>query len=104
MRLSCTQVSRFFRIHKSHRRALLGASAAAAACLWLFSRISSRRLRTRVFPATFGIDDPGVNDEFSPTLTYLPSNSGGAQEFDAEFSWSKTIIPNVGMVISDGAT
>ena len=57
---------------------------------------------TRVFPATFGIDDPGVNDEFSPTLTFLPSNSDGVQEFDAEFSWSKTIIPNVGIVISDG--
>jgi hypothetical protein len=60
----------------------------------------------RVFPATLGIDDPGVNDELSiPTLTYLPSNSDGQQEFDVgAFSWSKTITPNLGIVISDGAT
>ena len=60
----------------------------------------------RVFPATLGIDDPGVNDEIStPTLSYLPSNGDGQREFDlGAFSWSKTIIPNVGIVISDGAT
>jgi hypothetical protein len=60
----------------------------------------------RVFPATLGIDDPGINDELSiPTLTYLPSNSDGAREFDVgAFSWTKTITPNVGIVISDGAT
>ena len=60
----------------------------------------------RVFPATLAIDDPGINDELSiPTLTYLPSNSDGAREFDlGAFSWTKTITPNVGIVISDGAT
>jgi hypothetical protein len=60
----------------------------------------------RIFPATLGIDDPGVGDELSiPTLTYLPSNSGGAEEYDlGAFSWSKTIIPNVAIVVSDGWT
>jgi hypothetical protein len=60
----------------------------------------------RVFPATLGIDDPGVNDELSiPTISYLPSNSDGQREIDlGAFSWSKTITPNVGIVISDGAT
>jgi hypothetical protein len=60
----------------------------------------------RVFPATLAIADPGVTDELSiPTLTYLPSNSNGQREFDlGAFSWSKTIVPNVDLVISDGAT
>jgi hypothetical protein len=60
----------------------------------------------RVFPATLGIDDPGVNDEVSiPTVTYLPANSDGVREFDlGALSWSKTLFPNVGIVISDGAT
>jgi hypothetical protein len=58
----------------------------------------------RVFPATLGIDDPGVNDEFTPTFMYQPSNSDGQQEYDAGFSYSKTITPNVGIAISDGAT
>jgi hypothetical protein len=61
----------------------------------------------RIFPATLGINDPGVGDELSiPTLTYLPSNSNGQQEFDlGAFSWSKTIFsPNIDVTISDGAT
>jgi hypothetical protein len=60
----------------------------------------------RVFPATFGIDDPGVNDELSiPTVSYQPSNGDGQREVDlGAFSWSKTILPNVGVVVSDGAT
>lgn len=64
----------------------------------------------RIFPATLGINDPGVGDELStPTLTYLPSNSNAQQEFDVgAFSWSKTIfsqnIGTVGITFSDGAT
>jgi hypothetical protein len=59
----------------------------------------------RIFPATLGIDDPGVDDELAlPTISYLPSNSDGAQEFDTNFSWSKTIVPNVALVIQDGPT
>ena len=84
-------------------RALVGAFAAVGAALWFTPAYPHAVCGSRVFPATLAIDDPGVNDEFAPTLTYQPPNSG-VQEFDAEFSWSKTIFPNVGIVISDGAT
>ena len=57
----------------------------------------------RVFPATLGIDDPSVGDELAlPTLTWLPQNSGGSQEFDATFSYSKTIFPGFGLSVQDG--
>jgi hypothetical protein len=82
-------------------RALLGATAA----LWLSPAFAHSVCGDRIFPATLGIDDPGVNDELAlPTLTYLPQNSGGSQEFDAEFSWTKTILPGLGISFSDGAT
>lgn len=60
----------------------------------------------RVFPATLGIDDPGVNDEVSvPTIAYQPPGPSGQQETDlGAFSWSKTLFPNVGIVITDGET
>ncbi len=58
----------------------------------------------RVFPATLGIDDPGVGDELAlPTLTWLPQNSDGSQEFDASFSYTKTIFPGFGLSVTDGA-
>jgi len=60
---------------------------------------------SRIFPATLGIDDPGVGDELAlPTLTWLPQNSDGAQEFDASFSYTKTIFPGFGLSVSDGPT
>ncbi len=59
----------------------------------------------RLFPATLAIDDPGVGDELAlPTLTYLPSNSDGNREFDASFSYTKTIFENLGLSVSDGET
>jgi hypothetical protein len=59
----------------------------------------------RIFPATLGIDDPGVGDEVAlPTLTWLPQNSDGTQEFDATFSYTKTIFPGFGLSITDGPT
>src|SRR6202050_1844843 len=88
----------------SRRRAAVGALAATGAALWFTPAYPHAVCGNRIFPATLGIDDPGVNDELSPTLLYLPSNSDGVQEFDAGLSWSKTIIPNVAVVISDGAT
>jgi hypothetical protein len=60
---------------------------------------------SRIFPATLGIDDPGVGDEVAlPTVTYLPTNSGGSNEADISFSYTKTIFPNFGLSVSDGAT
>jgi len=86
-------------------RAPLGAIAAVAAFCSSYPAYPHAVCGNRIFPATLGIDDPGVDDELAlPTLTYLPSNSGASQEFDAEFSWSKTIFPNVAVVVSDGAT
>jgi hypothetical protein len=60
---------------------------------------------SRIFPATLGIDDPGVGDEAAlPTVTYLPTNGDGVNEADVSFSYTKTIFPNFGLSVSDGAT
>lgn len=60
---------------------------------------------SRVFPATLAIDDPGVSDELTvPTLSGISSNSDGVREFDASFSWTKTLVENLGLAISDGKT
>ena len=84
-------------------RVLSGAIAAMAASLCLSPAYSHAVCGNRVFPATLGVDDPGVGDELAlPTLTYLPSNSNGSQEFDASFSYTKTIFPGFGLSITDG--
>src|SRR5208282_6715174 len=89
----------------SRIRAGVGASAASIAALWLTAAYPHAVCGNRIFPATLGIDDPGVGDELAlPTLTYLPSNSGGSQEFDATFSWTKTIFPGFGLSVQDGPT
>jgi hypothetical protein len=86
---------------RSVARAIFGVAAA----LWLSPAFAHAVCGDRIFPATLDINDPGVGDELSaPTLAYLPQNSDGAQEFDATFSWSKTIFPNFGVTIQDGAT
>lgn len=60
---------------------------------------------SRIFPATLGIDDPGVGDEVAlPTVSYLPANGDGFNEADVSFSYTKTIFPNFGLSVSDGAT
>jgi hypothetical protein len=59
----------------------------------------------RIFPATLAIDDPGVFDELAlPTVSYVPFNSDGAHEWDASFSWTKTITPGLSVVIGSGPT
>jgi hypothetical protein len=85
--------------------ALDGAIGAVAAIGPPISAYAHAVCGDRIFPATLGIDDPGVGDELAlPTLTVLPSNSDGAHEFDASFSYTKTIFPNFGLSISDGPT
>jgi hypothetical protein len=60
---------------------------------------------SRIFPATLAIDDPGVSDELAlPTLTTIPVNSDGVREFDASFSYTKTIVENLGLSVSYGKT
>ncbi len=82
-------------------RALFGVAAA----LWLSPAFAHAVCGDRIFPATLGIDDPGVGDELAlPTLTYLPQNSSGSQEFDATFSYTKTIFPGFGLSVTDGPT
>ena len=59
----------------------------------------------RTFPATLGIDDPGVGDEVAlPTIAYLPTNGDGVNEADVSFSYTKTITPEFALTISNGAT
>jgi hypothetical protein len=60
---------------------------------------------SRIFPATLGIDDPGVGDEVAlPTVTYLPTNSGWQNEADISYNYTKTILPNFGISVGQGAT
>jgi hypothetical protein len=83
-------------------RALAGALAATSA-LWLTPAFPHAVCGDRIFPATLAIDDPGVADELAlPTVSWVPSNSDGAQEWDASFSWTKTITPGLSVVIGDG--
>ena len=71
-------------------RSLAGALAGASAALWVAPSYAHSVCGDRIFPATLAIDDPGVTDELSlPTLTWLPQNANGAQEFDATFNWAK---------------
>ncbi len=89
------------RIHPAFAAALALASTALGTSHALAHAVCG----SRVFPATLGIDDPGVSDELAlPTLTYLPTNGDGVNEADASFAYTKTLLPNVGLNISDGAT
>ena len=86
-------------------RVAAGAILGVPAAFWLSPAFAHAVCGDRIFPATLAIDDPGVTDELAlPTLTYLPQNSDGVQEFDASFSWAKTITPNTALVIQDGRT
>jgi hypothetical protein len=74
--------------------------------LFIYSQADAHAIcGNRLFPATLAIDDPGVGDELAlPTLAYSPSNSDGNGEFDASFSYTKTIFDNLGLSVSDGIT
>jgi hypothetical protein len=84
---------------------LAGAFCAATAIAPLSPAFAHAVAGNRIFPATLGIDDPGVADELAlPTLTDVPQNADGTHEFDASFSYTKTIIQGLGISISDGKT
>ncbi|MBV8104579.1 MAG: hypothetical protein JO223_08150 [Hyphomicrobiales bacterium] len=86
-------------------RFIAGALAGATALFWLAPAYPHAVCGDRIFPATIAIDDPGVLDELTlPTVSWAPYNSTGAHEWDASFSWTKTITPGLSVVISDGAT
>jgi len=83
--------------------AAFGASAAMLAALWISPAFAHAVCGSRIFPATLGIDDPGVGDEIAlPTVTAQPLNSSNQQEFDASISYTKTIFPGFGLSIQDG--
>jgi hypothetical protein len=90
----------------SSRIRLAAASlAGVAAGLWLEPAYPHAVCGDRVFPATIAIDDPGVLDELTlPTVSYVPFNSDGAHEWDASFSWTKTITPGLSVVVGSGPT
>jgi hypothetical protein len=86
-------------------RLAAGAFAGAGALLWLTPAYPHAVCGDRIFPATIAIDDPGVLDELTlPTVSDVHFNSSGAHEWDASFSWTKTITPGLSVVISDGPT
>ena len=85
--------------------ARLGAIGAAVTLLTPSLAEAHAICGARVFPATLAIDDPGVSPELAlPTLTYLPDNAAGAREFDASFSYTKTLIDNLGLSFTYGKT
>ena len=84
-------------------RGRLGGAASLIAILWMSPAFAHAVCGDRIFPATLGIDDPGVGDELAlPTITAQPLNSSNQQEFDASFSYTKTIFPGFGLSIGDG--
>ena len=86
-------------------RSTAGVLCAAAAALWLTPAYPHAVCGARTFPATLAIDDPGVLDELTlPTVSWVPYNSDGAHEWDASFSWTKTITPGLSVVIGSGPT
>jgi hypothetical protein len=86
-------------------RSFAGALAGASAALWLTPAYPHAVCGARIFPATLAIDDPGVLDELTlPAVSWVPYNSDGAHEWDASFSWTKTITPGLSVVIGSGST
>jgi len=86
-------------------RSVAHALFGVAATLWLSPAFAHAVCGNRIFPATLGIDDPGVGDELAaPTLTWQPQGSDGSREFDATFSWTKTILPGLGLSLGDGGS
>jgi hypothetical protein len=80
--------------HKmSHKTSLAcaGAFAAAASLAGIGPAFSHTIVGNRVFPATLGIDDPGVNDELAiPSFAYV-ANPDNSNQFDYGFEYQKTI-------------
>jgi hypothetical protein len=89
----------------THRPLAARAALSLFFCLAAHPAFAHAVCGARVFPATLGIDDPGVGDEIAlPTVTYLPTNSGGQNEADVTFNYTKTIFPGFGVSVQEGAT
>ena len=59
---------------------------------------------SRIFPATLGIDDPGVGDEVAlPTISYSPASLAGTEQASISYNYTKTIFPELGVSFGQGA-
>ena len=75
--------------------ACAGAFAAAAVLAGIGPALSHTIVGNRLFPATIGIDDPGVNDELTlPSFAYV-ANPDGSLQYDFHGAWQKTITPDL---------
>ena len=69
------------------------------------ARLPSRCLRRPYLPGHPRDRRSRRHDELTlPTVSYVPFNSDGAHEWDASFSWTKTITPGLSVVIGSGPT
>jgi hypothetical protein len=90
----------------SHKASLTcaGAFAAAATLAGICPALSHTVVGNRLFPATLGIDDPGVNDELAlPSFAYV-SNPDGSLQYDFTLAWQKTITPDLSFAIGSAFT
>ena len=88
-----------------HKLALAGAFASLTTSCLAGPAFAHAVCGNRIFPATLAIDDPGVSDELAlPTMSFVSKNSDGVQEVDASFSYTKTILPGLGISFTDGRT
>ena len=88
-----------------HKLAFAGALASLTTSCLAGPAFSHAVCGNRIFPATLAIDDPGVSDELAlPTMSFVSKNSDGVQEVDASFSYTKTILPGLGISFTDGRT
>jgi hypothetical protein len=80
----------------------LVAAALGCAVAFVTPALAHSVAGARIFPATLGIDDPGVSDELAlPTITSVPDNGDGDGETDFSFEFAKTITPDFAISIGD---
>jgi hypothetical protein len=87
-----------------HKTALGAAVALAVGVAASGSAFAHAVCGSRVFPATLGIDDPGVGDEVAlPTISYLPASLAGTEQAAISYNYTKTILPEFGVSFGQGA-
>jgi hypothetical protein len=82
------------------RLALTLRASALLACAGLSSLAHAHAIAgDRVFPATMGIDDPGVGDEFDTTFGHqrVPGDDGDQSVNSFNFEWDKLITPSLAL-------
>ena len=91
-----------FQTWRSAARAVFGVAAA----FWLSPAFAHAVCGDRIFPATLGIDDPGVGDELAlPTLTYSPRVPTASQRVRRELQLRQDDLSRLRPVgLSDGPT